>query len=135
LAGLRALVGTALSTRKVLLNVISSWFVPYAGIIAVIFSNIAGNLMLKAGAHRPGYLLLGFLSPYSVLGIGFFGLGILLYAWALRHVPLHIAQVMLSTQYIGVIVGAAVLLGEHIPAMRWVGIMLIAVGILISFHG
>jgi drug/metabolite transporter (DMT)-like permease len=107
-------------------------YLPYLGVLAVVFSNIAGNLMLKIGSDKEKAVLFGILSWQTLLGIGFFGLSVLLYAWSLRYIPLHIAQIIASLQYAGVIIAAALVLGEHIPTTRWLGIALVFLGIAIS---
>ena len=107
-------------------------YLPYLGVLAVVFSNIAGNLMLKIGSEKEKAIFLGILSWQSFFGIAFFGIGVLVYAWSLRYIPLHIAQLIASLQYAGVIIAASLLLGEHITTTRWLGIALVFIGIVIS---
>jgi len=99
----------------------------------VIAGNAAGNIFLKLGAsaaqQRPA--LLGLLNWQTVTGIACFGFGILAYAWALKQIDLHVAQIVVSLQYVAVIMLAALLLDERISVNQWLGIALIAVGLFV----
>jgi drug/metabolite transporter (DMT)-like permease len=98
----------------------------------VILGNAAGNVLLKLGANpnapRPLFGLLGW---QTAAGVVCFAFGILAYAWALRHIELHVAQIVVALQYVTVILLAALLLGEQIPTTQWFGIALIAAGLFI----
>jgi len=97
----------------------------------VIAGNAAGNIFLKLGAdsarQRPA--ILGIINWQTVLGIGCFAFGILAYAWALRQFELHNAQIVVSLQYVVVILLAGWLLREQISTMQWLGIACIAIGL------
>lgn len=102
----------------------------YLALGIVIVGNAAGNLLLKLGAT--GYdsdQPFGMLNWRIGAGICCFGFAIIAYAWALRYLELHIAQIVVSIQYIAVILLAAFLLGEHISPEKWGGIGLIAIGL------
>jgi drug/metabolite transporter (DMT)-like permease len=62
-------------------------------------------------------------------GLALFGCGGIVYAFLLRRMPLNIAQVFTSTQFVGVFVAASLVLGEPISAARWLGIACISFGI------
>lgn len=97
----------------------------------VIAGNAAGNIFLKLGAdaarHRPAWL--GIINWQTVLGVACFAFGILAYAWALRQFELHNAQIIVSLQYVVVILLAGWLLREQISGMQWLGIGCIAIGL------
>ncbi len=102
----------------------------YAAFAAVIAFNAGGNLLLKIGAEAPPERqLLGIGSWLSLAGIACFALAIIAYAWTLRHFPLHVAQIIVSAQYLLTIALAASVLGEQISPTRWLGIGLIVVGL------
>ena len=96
----------------------------------VIAGNAAGNLFLKLGANSQssGGIPAGF-AWQSLAGIACFALGVILYACALRQFALHAAQIIVSLQYVVVILLANRLLGEHIAPLQWFGIALIAAGL------
>ncbi|MGH8182758.1 MAG: EamA family transporter [Rhodanobacteraceae bacterium] len=97
----------------------------------VIAGNAAGNIFLKLGANaaarRPAFL--GMVNWQMIVGVGCFAFGILAYAWALRQFELHNAQIVVSLQYVVVILLAGWLLREQISGMQWLGIACIALGL------
>jgi drug/metabolite transporter (DMT)-like permease len=105
------------------------WLVP---LLAMMGCCVAANLLMKLGSEdSPSPLLLGLISWRTVFGLAAFGLGGLFYAAALRFLPLNVAQSYAATQFIAVIFASRVMLGEPIALARWVGISLIAVGIMV----
>lgn len=113
----------------------SQRFLGFAALALVIVGNAAGNVLLKLGANpnvsRP---LFGLFAWQTVAGVACFGFGILAYAWALKHMDLHVAQIVVSLQYITVIMLAALLLGEQISLSQWCGMALIAVGLFVCMR-
>jgi|CXWL01.1.fsa_nt_gi drug/metabolite transporter (DMT)-like permease len=108
----------------------SQRLVGYAAFAAVIAFNALGNLMLKVGANAPPVRYsFDLVSWQSLAGIGCFACAVLAYAWTLKQFPLHVAQIIVSVQYIVTIALAASVLGEPISATRWFGVGLIAVGL------
>ena len=104
----------------------------FLALILVIAGNAAGNLLLKVGAMTPQKnALFGLCNWQTIAGIGCFAFGIVSYAWALKHVELHIAQIVVSLQYVAVIVLAAVVLGEQVTSSQWLGIALIGLGLFV----
>lgn len=103
-----------------------------APLLAMIVCTVVANLLMKSGADdAPSPLLLSCLSWRTVYGLAVFGCAGLFYAWALRLVPLNVAQSYAAAQFIAVALASRLLLGEPIPPTRWVGISLIAVGIIV----
>lgn len=105
----------------------------YLGILAlalVIVGNAAGNVLLKLGAsNQAAYGLFHFVAWQTIAGVACFGSAIFFYAFALKQFDLHTAQIVVSVQYVVVILLANQLLGEHIGHMQWFGIALIAAGL------
>lgn len=98
----------------------------------VILGNAAGNVLLKLGANpNTPRMLFGMFGWQTAAGVFCFAFGIVAYAWALRHVELHVAQIVVSLQYVSVILLAALLLGEQISTNQWIGMAMIAAGIFI----
>jgi drug/metabolite transporter (DMT)-like permease len=114
---------------------VSARMIGFLVLALVILCNVAGNVLLKQGADDHAHrVLFGIFSARSAAGIGCFGLSVLFYAWALKHVELHVAQIVVSVQYIAVILAAAFLLGEHVTTAQWCGMALIAAGILVCLR-
>jgi drug/metabolite transporter (DMT)-like permease len=98
----------------------------------VIIGNAAGNLFLKIGAMMPHKnALFGLSNWQTIAGIACFAFGIVSYAWALKHIELHVAQIAVSLQYVAVIILAATVLGEQVTSSQWLGIALIGLGLFI----
>jgi multidrug transporter EmrE-like cation transporter len=69
----------------------------------------------------------------ALAGLACFGFAFLLYSLVLQCLALSLAQAILM-QYICVIVAAAVFLNEPISSMRWMGMVIIIIGIgIVSF--
>jgi len=104
-----------------------------AGFAAMIGLTVAANLMLKLGAAAPPVerIFFGVVGWQSAAGLALFGCGGLLYAVLLRSIPLNVAQVFASAQFVGVVLAASLVLGEAISPARWIGIAFVSFGILL----
>jgi drug/metabolite transporter (DMT)-like permease len=95
---------------------------------------VAANLTLKIAGRHPG---IGDSWPLTIINgrmlaaAGFFAMAFLFYAMLLKRIPLSLAQAILSTQFVLVILAANLLLREPIAAMRWAGIAIVAFGIIV----
>lgn len=104
----------------------------FAALTVAVVGNAAGNILLKLGAApHVNRVVLGIVGWQTLAGIACFAVNVLFYAWALRQFDLHIAQIVVSLQYVIVIALAALFLGEHISSTQWLGIAFIAIGIFI----
>ena len=102
------------------------------GLLAIVICTVAANILMKMGAMAPVHArLFGLANWKTVLGLGCFGVGGLVYAWILSYMPLNVAQSILAVQFIAVIAASAIILSEPIPLVRWLGIVLIFIGIFI----
>ena len=85
------------------------------GFLLMVAFTVAANLMLKLGAGAPeAERVLGLCDWKSVAGLALFGCGGILYAFLLCRVPLNIAQVITSAQFVGGGVAASLVLDEPI---------------------
>lgn len=101
---------------------------------AIVACTVCANVLLKMGASEPEsqrvfFRLLGWM---GFAGLCFYAFAGLLYAWVLRWVPLHLAQTIVAAQFIGVIFASWLILSEQINPMQWLGIALIATGIVVT---
>lgn len=104
---------------------------PYLAMGAVVVGNVLGNIFLKlgsAGSNRES--IFGVFVWQTAAGIGFFAFAVLIYAWVLRNLPLHIAQGVASLQFVGAVLAAAFIFGEPINHQNWFGIGLICMGLM-----
>ena len=101
-------------------------------VIVTIGCTVVANLLLKAGsADAPAKVLLGIFSWRTVAGLAAFACAGLVYTRVLRFLPLSVAQCFGAAQFVAVILGSRLVLGEAIPAVRWAGITMIAFGIIL----
>ena len=107
-------------------------------LLAVITCVTIADLLLKRGAvaaTSPTWLnavgLGALASPYCLVGIVFHLLGLAAWLWTLRIVPLTIAYCCTALQQATIALGAWLWLGEGITPMRWIGIALVCVGVLL----
>lgn len=106
----------------------------YLLVVATIGCTVLGNLLLKAGAGKPGIYSvwpLNIVNLYVVAGAVSFGVGLLFYTMILKKMPLNIAQSIFSIQFVLVIVASSLFYNESISFMRWIGIVFVAIGLLI----
>lgn len=101
--------------------------------VAMISCTVIANLLLKTGAvtgdsGREGMAHL--LNWRVLLGLMTFGMAALFYLLILRWLPLNVAQSFTAAQFVAVILASAWILSEPINRGQWVGIGLIAVGIV-----
>jgi drug/metabolite transporter (DMT)-like permease len=102
------------------------------GFTVMIACTVAANLLMKLGAESPAAeRFFGSVSWMSIAGFGAFGCALMVYAWLLPLVPLNVAQSLAAAQFVAVVLASSFMLAEAIPPLRWVGIALIVIGILI----
>jgi multidrug transporter EmrE-like cation transporter len=111
----------------------TSGFIAYSAMFAVVFGNVTGNVLMKAGGSvEPNRtILFGIIAWQTLAGIAFFASSIVLYAWVLRQLPLYIAQAIASLQFVGATLAAAILFGESIAPGKWFGVGLIVSGLIV----
>ena len=103
-------------------------------IIASMACTVVGNLLLKIGAGQRG---VSSIWPFSLLNMHtFFGaiafcIAMVLYLMVLKRTALNLAQSIFALQFVLVIFAAHLILGEPIGIYRWMGIALIAIGLLV----
>jgi drug/metabolite transporter (DMT)-like permease len=104
------------------------------GMLIIVASTIVANVLLKLGAVSDDSSKIFFrvLGWTGIAGLCFYAVAGLIYAWVLKFIPLHLAQVIVAAQFIGVILAARLFLSENINAAQWGGVALIAAGIVIT---
>lgn len=110
-------------------------------ILISISFGVAGQTALKLGVSQPGVaesatgLLsvvgLIFKSPLVMLGLVFYGLGALAWIAVLARLDLSVAYPFLALNFVLVTVVSRLFLGETVPPLRWLGILVIIAGILL----
>jgi multidrug transporter EmrE-like cation transporter len=103
-------------------------------------AGVGGQLALKLGSGQMGKqadsgivgLVTSILTtPLALLGIALYGIGALAWIAVLRRMDLGYAYPFLALNFILVALVSWLILGEPMPALRWLGIGFICVGILV----
>lgn len=103
-------------------------------IVASMACTVIGNLLLKTGVQQPGagtVWPLSLLNMRTALGAVTFCFAMLFYMMVLKRTALNLAQSIFAVQFVLVIVAANFILHEPIGLQRWVGIGMIAAGLLV----
>ena len=107
--------------------------------IAVCFS-VAGELLLKSGMNRVGILTLsslGLMIPKMLRtwqlygGLASITLGAAFWLAATSRVELSWAYPLLAMGYILMLLFSGIVLGEHISLLRWIGTIIIVLGVIL----
>ena len=104
------------------------------GFIAIMLITSMANLLMKTGIMQaaPGTPhWIAVLNWRVVFGVAGLGLAAFIYVWLLRLLPLYVVQSFGAAQFISVILVSAFVLRERIEPGQWIGITLIALGILV----
>lgn len=103
-------------------------------------AGVGGQLALKIGSGQMGKhadsgivgLVTSILTtPLALLGIALYGVGALAWIAVLRRMDLGYAYPFLALNFILVALVSWLILGEPMPALRWLGIGFICVGIVV----
>lgn len=106
-------------------------------LIASCFS-VTGEVLLKSGMDRVGVLSFTSLGSTAIkmlhtwhlwAGFGSIGIGAVFWLAAISRVDLSWAYPMLATGYILVLIFSAIVLHEHVSHIRWLGAIVIVLGI------
>lgn len=121
-----------------------SGLMPELGLVVVsVCFAVAGQVTLKAAMDRFGPIGEAQLStplhtiaraaqqPLLWAGLALFGISAVFWLVVLSRVPLSIAYPLVGMSYILVVLIARIVLHERVPALRWVGVVVVAVGIAV----
>lgn len=110
-------------------------------ILLSVASGVAGQTVIKLGVSQPGsseaasglisLVTMILRSPMVLLGLVLYGIGALAWIAVLSRMDLSIAYPFLALNFVLVTVSSRLILGETVPFMRWMGIVVICVGILL----
>lgn len=115
-------------------------------LIAVVFS-VSGQLLLKAGANKVGrietsalknplQIVFSFVkSPLIIVGLLLFIISAFLWIIALTRVDLSFAYPLVGTSYVLILLFSRIILGEDVNILRWLGALLVALGVVLISRG
>ena len=114
--------------------------VNYTLLAASILLAVVGQLLMKKGMLVFGafpvrqllYKIIPiFLNPYVFLGLAFFGLSAILWLVVLSRLELSLVYPMVSVAYILVALFSWFLFKENVTLVRWLGILVIVLGVFL----
>lgn len=109
-------------------------------ILVGVLLNAAAQIVLKQGMRTIGtfafslenLIPIGFkvgTNPFVLLGIGFYGVSVIVWLMVLSRVQVSYAYPMLSIGYIVAALAGKAFFGEPVDLVRWMGIVTICVGV------
>jgi len=115
---------------------------PIILILMAVLCASCGQLFLKRGMMQVGDITLRFRgiiplsikvfsSPLVWIGLISYGIGALLWLVVLSKTELSYAYPMVSISYIIVILGSIMLFNEDVSLLRWIGVILVCIGVCI----
>jgi multidrug transporter EmrE-like cation transporter len=121
----------------------SGWVISLALLVVSVGFAIAGQLTLKAAMDSVGRIGSKEVSnagstiaraakePKLWIGLVLFGISAIFWLVVLSRVPLSVAYPIVGISYVLIVLFARVFLGEHVPLSRWIGVLVVALGIAI----
>lgn len=103
----------------------------YAFLALAIALNMAGHVMFKFGAVAAVEPIRAYVSPYTILGLGAYGLSAIGYIAALRTMALSIAMPSMVVGYLGTALLAHWIWGEAFGLRQLAAFALIALGLFL----
>ncbi len=101
----------------------------YLIITLLILVNAIASVFVKIGSDAKSYEFLR-LNKFYLLGLFFYGLSFILFAWALKKLPLNVVHPVATSGTIAVVaLFAYFFLGENFNFQKLVGLILTLVGI------
>lgn len=108
---------------------------PILIILIVLFCALlgaSGQLLFKLASPEFSFNpLTWFKNFYFLLGIFFYAISAILFVWALKYSNLSILYPIIATSYVWVTIFATLILKEPFPILKWVGIALIIIGVIL----
>jgi len=107
----------------------------YFSISSLIF--VSSQILIKYGINRVGekhgiqFLISSLKSPFVLSGLFLSGIGAIVWLFILSKYELSYSVLILSITYVLFLFGSQFFLGESVSLLRWIGAMLIIVGVYI----
>lgn len=114
----------------------------YVYISFMLIAVVSGQLVLKHGLSRLGemptkagdgaaFLFRALLNPMVILSLALAFIAALAWIAAVSKVELSFAYPFTSLGYIFVLILSSLIFKEQIPAMRWIGVFIIGIGVFV----
>ncbi len=121
----------------------TGWVVSIALLVVSVSFAVAGQLVLKSAMDSVGRIGSREVSdagatitraakePKLWLGLVLFGVSAMFWLVVLSRVPLSVAYPFVGVSYVLIVLFARLFLNEHVPLTRWIGVLVVALGIAI----
>ena len=103
----------------------------FGGLLMKLGANSIGHVEIKSAMQLAEYLFNLFTNPQSLSGIFLYFMSALTWSYLLTKLDISFVQPILALTYVVTPILAIFLLNEHVPVMRWVGIMVVILGVFI----
>ena len=111
-------------------------------LLVTVTFNVVGQLLMKRGMTDVGVITgelsllassLGraFLNPFVLAGVGAYAAGSIFWLILLSRVDLSYAYPALSLGYVLITIVSVIFLGEEVSALRWLGVAVICLGVIL----
>jgi len=108
---------------------------PITIILIVLFCALlgaVGQIFFKLSAEKFSFNpLTWFTNTYFIVAIAFYVVGVVLFVWALKQGNVSVLYPIIATSYIWTAIFARVFLNEPFPALKWLGIAFIILGVFL----
>ena len=111
---------------------------PLAFLLVSICFGVLGQLLMKCGTNRSGQLSFTLQSAYTaatnvfiVAGLFSYALSSVFYIVVISKLPLSYVYPMIAFSYVAVTILSRLAFGEPIPGLRWAGLAVICVGVVL----
>lgn len=99
--------------------------------LGLIFFRLGAMSLVKKKIKNISYILKVLFSKYILLGMLFYALGTLLYIWVLSFQDLSYLYPLTAIMYYFVIFFSIKILKEKMNKYKWLGVLLITIGVII----
>ena len=118
----------------------------YLLIAATISFTVAGNLLIKAGmldvgilpsqaGAVPGFFFQSFTNPKVIAGLAMAFLAAMAWMGAVSQSEISFAYPFMSLTVVLVLLLSGLLFGESVPMNRWLGVVIVCLGLVIAARG
>lgn len=103
----------------------------FGGILMKMGATHIGHVQIRSFEQLFSYLIKLATRPQSISGAFLYFLSAIIWSYLLTRLDISYVQPILALTYVATPILAIVLLGEHVSALRWLGIAVIILGVFV----
>lgn len=118
----------------------------WVALILTITFTIVGQLLIKRGMLQvgvgperlvllPRFVLKAFANPNVLLGLGFAAVAAACWTVAIARLELSVAYPFLGLQLVLLLLLSSAFFGEAVPLQRWIGVLIVCLGLYVASRG